>query len=238
MSKVSNSIITVFTIHIFSNVFLSDEKGSDGNKSQTQSSVSGDGQEPEKPKQNKNNPQNDSNNETEIVVLFDESLPNGMRLLQIGAVIRPQNLGQGSNTNNSTAINWKKRMNLPQDYHAGHIIGSMLGGSGSNVNNLVPLHSGFNNGSMKSFEFCVRNLIKQCQSNHPGQRVEAQVVVSILFAPGGQVPFDILYGVRLAVNGVVQSQGYAAVFKIKCCEKGQHDGPCENPEYGFYFTDE
>ena len=213
------------------------QKGEESQKENIGSAAgSGDGQEPDKRKNNKN--AEPTENETTVIVVSDQSLPNGVRLLKVAAVIRPENLGQGTNTNNSIAKNWKKKLNLPEDYHAGHIIGSMLGGSGSNLSNLVPMHSGFNNGSLKSFEFRVRNLIKQCQNENPGKSVEAQVFVSLLFAPGGKVPYNILYGVRLAVNGVIEARGYAAVFNIKCCSNGHHEGPSECLEDDYYYTDE
>ncbi|KAI9559094.1 hypothetical protein GHT06_015883 [Daphnia sinensis] len=183
----------------------------------------GDERRPQKP--TKDDKPEEKRNETKVNVVSDITL-YGRRMLKVSAVVRPENLGQGTNTNNSVAKNWKKNLNLPDDYHAGHIIGCMLGGSGSDTNNLVLMHSGFNNGSLKSFEFRARNLLRQCQAINPNACVEAEITVSIIFAPGHQVPYRIVYGVRLVVNGVVEKRGYAAVFVINCCANGPHDGPC------------
>ncbi|XP_057368427.2 uncharacterized protein LOC130689499 [Daphnia carinata] len=201
-----------------------------------ESAGGGDEKKPQKPK--KDDKPEDKRNETKINIDSHTILPNGRRWRKFSAVVRPENLGQGSNTNNYVAKNWKKNLNVTDDYHAGHIIGCMLGGSGSDVNNLVLMHSGFNNGSLKSFEFRARNLLRHCQEMNPNASVEARITVSIGFAPGGDIPYHLFYGVKLVVNGVVEKTGYAAIFIINCCANGAHDGPCNGIQEDYYYTDE
>ncbi|KZS14562.1 Uncharacterized protein APZ42_019924 [Daphnia magna] len=203
-----------------------------------------DEKEPKKP--TKDGKPEKKRNETKVIVDYDIILPDGRRILRVSAVVRPENLRQGSNTNNYNAKKWKKSFKLPGDYHAGHIIGRMLGGSGSDVNNLVLMHSRFNNSRFKCFEFKARDLLEQCQADNPNASVEARITVSIVFAPGGEVPFYITYGVLLVVDGVVENQGYAAGFVINCCANGPHNGPCDMHddmqedymEEDYYYTDE
>lgn len=166
-------------------------------------------------------------NETNVVLVVVESnttLKNGERILKVSAVVRPGNLRRGTDTNNIVAKLWKRRLNLSADYHAGHIIACVLGGSGSDKDNLVPLHSSFNNGDFKSFELEVRKLLEECQSNNPGASVEVRINVEIRFAPGSQVPYYIRYKCCTYVNGV-EGNDYITYFTIDCCRNGPHDGP-------------
>lgn len=200
-----------------------------------------DEKEPKKP--TKDGKPEKKRNETKVNVDFDITLPGEQRILRVSAVVRPENLRQGSNTSNTVARIWKKSFDKPGDYHAGHIIGCMLGGSGSDVNNLVLMHSGFNNSRFKCFEFKARDLLEKCQEINPNASVEAKITVSIVFAPGGEVPFYITYGVLLVVDGVVENQGYAAGFLINCCANGPHKGPCDGMQEDYmqedyYYMDE
>lgn len=100
----------------------------------------------------------------EVKITVEE---NNSRVRKISATIRLENLGQGSDTNNKTARDWMKSLKLGPDYHAGHIVAKQLGGSGSNLDNLVPMHAKFNNGKYKSFESDVKNFLVDGQKYFP-----------------------------------------------------------------------
>ena len=102
---------------------------------------------------------------------------------------------------------------LGPDYHAGHIIASMLGGSGSDLNNLVPMHKSFNNGCYKSFESEVRKWIMDLQRQYPSSQVEARIIVSIFYQQGTEIPYHIKYDAVYHVDGI-EKHSYVATFNL------------------------
>ncbi len=121
----------------------------------------------------------------EVKITVEE---NNSRVRKISATIRLENLGQGSDTNNKTARDWMKSLKLGPDYHAGHIVAKQLGGSGSNLDNLVPMHAKFNNGKYKSFESDVKNFLVDGQKYFPKQDVKVEVEITVLFEPESASP--------------------------------------------------
>lgn len=130
---------------------------------------------------------------------------------KVYAVVRSENFGNGS----TVSINneQKKQLGIDGDYHAGHIIAKMLGGSGSDVNNLVPMHKSFNNSAYKSFEFEVRKMIEDSEKFYPGKQVEARITVSLFYNQGSKKPYRIKYDVAMYANGV-EKPSYVGDFKL------------------------
>lgn len=84
---------------------------------------------------------------------------------------------------------------------AGHILASMLGGSGADSDNIVPMSSSFNNGDYKAYEFYVRGQLKELSKKYPGQQVEARINIRLSYPGDSWRPHKIKYCVDFYVDG-------------------------------------
>ena len=100
---------------------------------------------------------------------------------KVCAVVRQGNFGHGSSV--SLSSEQRKQLGIEGDYQAGHILAKMLGGSGSDLNNVVPMQKTHNNGAYKENEFDVRKFIKQCEEVATGKQVEARITFTIYYRP-------------------------------------------------------
>ena len=150
--------------------------------------------------------------EVKIKVLEERIQSNGEKLRIIFTTVKPENLKQGTSTNNSTARNFMASQNLGPNYHAGHIIANIFGGSGSDVNNLVPMPREFNCGPYKSFENDVMHFFQtSLRTCHEGE-LKVEITVSIFYKPNSKVPYKIKYD---AVAFVKDKKGNSYIGLLK-----------------------
>lgn len=111
-----------------------------------------------------------SRKETSVIAEKDKS----GRPVIAKATVRLENLRQGSSTNAQV------RKNMPEDHVAGHIIAKLLGGSGADPDNIIPMLKRFNNGGFKSFEQEIRWWLEDIHNGklYLGSEVEARLKLS------------------------------------------------------------
>ncbi|CAG0882581.1 unnamed protein product [Darwinula stevensoni] len=90
-----------------------------------------------------------------------ENCQNNCKVIKVTveARVHRENLRQGTVTNKKIRDGIKK-LDHP-GLVAGHIIAKLLGGSGTDWNNIVPMDNVFNNGAYKSFESEIREWIEK-----------------------------------------------------------------------------
>ena len=118
-------------------------------------------------------------------------LPDGATVREIKVTVTRSNLNQGSATNQKVR-DFIKNCKRTNDV-AGHILASILGGSGSDPANIIPMDSFLNNGEYKMFEKEIYNEIKE--------HGEARITFEIEYQPGDERPFRIIFDVEIYENG-------------------------------------
>lgn len=132
----------------------------------------------------------------------DVKLKNGEivpRLITVKAVVKRENLRQGTDTNAKTRA-WAKKLGEDNDnLVAGHVIAKLLGGSGTDLNNIVPMDRNFNNSDFKSFESDVKDALEKYPT---GQNVEAHIKVDIRYPNSNTATLhEIKYDVDIKLGG-------------------------------------
>jgi len=157
----------------------------------------------------RNDPPKDRRNQdqTNRTVVRDEL----GRVVLISTIVRLEDLGSGSATTKKIRDRIKQ-IGRESDV-AGHILAKMLGGSGSDEDNIVPMSRAFNNKAYKSFEFDVRKLLKTVNEDNPGQQVEARINIHLMYYANSKRPYKIKYCVDFYVNGV-EKHHYSGIFYV------------------------
>jgi hypothetical protein len=140
-------------------------------------------------------------NRVGIARRLDNAVPNSVlaprfrtgsngRLESAFARIEPQHIGTGTGTNDATRLFARTFGNATDD--AGHAIGRNLGGSGTDISNIIPQSPNVNRGAFRQFE---QQITRQVEA---GNRVFVRVVPRYESAAATR-PNQIVYQVR--VNG-------------------------------------
>jgi len=108
----------------------------------------------------------------------------GGRVEQIDVDVAPADIGTGSATSQATR-NFARAMGLPND-DAGHVIARMLGGSGTNTNNIFPQNLSVNRGTFARWERVIRRDIQ-------AQNQVANLRVQFHYTAGATRPYQIDY---------------------------------------------
>ena len=108
------------------------------------------------------------------------------QITSASATVRKKDIGKGTPTNQK-ARDWaRSRGNNDDD--AGHILGALLGGSGTDPRNIFPQVVKINRGAYRVFEGKIRNYINK----HGTVHLEWKFV----YANGGTRPTKIIYIVK------------------------------------------
>ncbi|MBI3560526.1 MAG: DNA/RNA non-specific endonuclease [Gammaproteobacteria bacterium] len=112
------------------------------------------------------------------------------RLESVFAKIEPRHIGAGSETNSKTRLFARSLGEATDD--AGHAIGKNLGGSGTDITNIIPQAPSINRGAFSQFEQQISREVKS------GKEVFVRVVPKYESAAATR-PSEIVYQVR--ING-------------------------------------
>ncbi len=119
-------------------------------------------------------------------------LPDGATVREIKVTVTRSNLNQGSATNQKVR-DFIKNCKRTNDVTC-HILARILGGSGSDAANIIPLDRALNNGEFKMFEKEIYNEIKQ--------HGEARITYQLQYRPGrAERPFRIIFDGEIYENG-------------------------------------
>ena len=108
------------------------------------------------------------------------------QIISASATVRKEDIGTGTPTNQD-ARDWA-HLRGNNDDDAGHILGALLGGSGTDLRNIFPQLPKINRGKYRVFEGKIRNYINK----HGTVHLEWKFV----YANGGTRPTQIVYIVK------------------------------------------